>query len=254
MRSRSWIAPALLGAAVLALGGCASTPKVSPEARFAELLSSRPAPVGRVCRVVELPAELPAATELLDMESFAADIAELRGALADTSYALFTMRYDKHGINIRRAIIEHNLGAILADSVQKLVFKHRQTLDESDGDWGVRMRVGLGKPTPELGVGRQEICAPRPRDSYLALAMETTMGSNTRFRSGYRENTIWVRLMVSPQGTVSGASIERGTIPTLGLEQRIFDHVRGFFFEPALEDGHPVTGSVSVPVVVRTRQ
>jgi hypothetical protein len=254
MRSLSRIGAALLGTVVLAFAGCASAPKTSPEARSAELLSSRPSPMGRVCRTIEFPAQLPAAGELLDMEPLAADLAELRGALGDTSYALFSMRYDKFGTNIRRAVIEHNLGAALADSVQKLVFKHRQTLPESDGEWGVRMRIGLGPSAPKLEVGRQEICAPRPRDSHLAMAMENTFGASTRYRSGYRESTVWVRLLVSPQGTVSGASIERGLIPTLGIEQRIFDHVRGFFFEPALEDGHPVSGSISVPVVVRLRQ
>jgi hypothetical protein len=249
--------PALLLAAfglVLGSAGCsARSTQMTPEVRGAELLSSRPPPAGRACRVQAGPAELPRADQLVDIAALSADIAEIRPENGtEEPYVLFSMAYDKFGSNIRRAVIEHNISPTVADSIQKLVFKHRQTMEPSDGEWGVRMRVALSDPLA-ITLGRQEYCSPRPRDSQLALAMETMHGASTRTRDGYRESTIWVRLIVSPQGSVMGATVERGVLTSTNLEQRIFDYTRSLFFDPALEDGHPVSGTVSIPLVVRQR-
>lgn len=258
MRPPSPLAALLLGAAVLGLPGCAPNPRLAsaPEARSAELLSSRPAPVGRTCRVTGFPETLPAAEQLVDREALLADLAGLAPAPVSrdgTPYVLLSMGYDRFGINVRRAVIEHDVGAAVADSVQKLVFAHRRTLDEGDHDWGVRLRVSLVEGGGRLEVGRMEVCAPRPRDSLLAMAAESPFTGGTRVRGGYRESTVWVRLQVGPNGTVTGAAVERGIVAGMALEQRIFDHVRSLFFEPALQDGQPVSGTISIPVLVRER-
>jgi hypothetical protein len=256
MRSPAWIGPTLLGLVFAALTGCSMKPvnTLTPEARAAELLSARPAPLGRTCQILAYPAVLPRAEELVEREALLADLAAVAPPEAVAPYVLLTMGYDRYGINIRRAVIEHNVGAALADSVQKLVFKHRRTTDEAEQEWGVRLRIDL-VGDPRFEVGRQEVCAPRPRDSVLAQAITNaaTFGSGTRIRDGFRESTVWVRLQVSPSGSVTGAAVERGIVAGLALEQRIFDHVRALFFEPALQDGHPVSGSISIPVRVRER-
>jgi len=254
MRSRPWIRLASLALALSATAGCASrAPTLSPEARSAELLSATPPPAGRTCQVIATPADLPAADRLVEVDALAADLGDLRLEPRDAAgYVLLTMGYDRFGSNIRRTVIEHNVRKEVADSVQKLVFKHRRTADEGEDDWGVRLRIDLDGP-PRFAVGRQEFCAPRPRDHAVALAMETTMGAGTRMRDGYRESTLWVRLWVAPSGTVTRAAVERGIVSGLSLEQRVFDYVRTLFFEPALADGHPVTGTISVPVRVLER-
>jgi hypothetical protein len=254
MKLHTLIALAPAGLLALGLGGCAAPRAAqSPEARSAELLSHSSAPARRHCRIVETPAQVPDPAMLVDVEGLAADLAALPLQHTDSvRYALLSMGYDRFGANIRRDLIEHTLPVAVADSVQKLVFKHRRPVDESDGDWGVRLRLTFDEPL-RLETGRQEFCAPRPRDSALALAMETTVGSGTRLRNGLRERTVWVRLFVDSRGTVTNATIERGIVPNSNLEWRIFEHVRTYFFEPALADGRPVTGTVSIPVVVRER-
>jgi hypothetical protein len=193
---------------------------------------------------------------LVDIGGLAAalpELPDLRPRQPDSAaYVLLSLSYDKFGSNIRRTVIEHNLRPAVADSIQKLVFVHRRRFAEADDEWGVRLRIGLEGPL-HFEVGRQEYCAPRPRDTNLALAMETTYGSGTRFRDGYRESIVWMRLVINPQGSVAGASLERGVVAGIGTEQRILEYVRTLFFDAALADGHPVTGAVSVPVVVRER-
>lgn len=238
---------------LLGLAGCASRATMTPEMRAAALLSSSPPPAGRACHVVETPAQLPRAEQLVDVAGLAADIAALGPTGEDgVGYMLISMAYDRFGTNIRRAVIEHNLRPSVADSIQSLVFEHRRTVEESDIDWGVRMRIELTDPL-EFATGRQEYCTPRPRDAALAQAIEMPLGTSTRYRGGYRERRIWVRLQINPRGNVTGAWIERGVVSDRSLEYRVYDYVRSLFFEPALEDGRAVSGTISIPLVVRER-
>jgi hypothetical protein len=251
--SRMLAAP--LAVLVLLGSGCASAPRLSPEQRAAELLTSRPPPAGRLCVISPTPAALPQAGELVDVEALRAD---LNGVVEPDPrgqrYALFSMGYDRFGSNIRRALIEHNLGASVADSVQALVFKHRRSVEEAEEDWGLRMRIAFAEE-PTFAVGRQELCEPRPRDNSVgqAILTESTFGTTTRVRNGRREHRLWVRLLVGPQGTVKGAKIERGIVTSSHLEYQIYNHVRSLFFEPATADGIPVDGSISIPVFVLAR-
>jgi hypothetical protein len=249
--SRPGLAPAIL--LLLVVAGCVSVPRQSPEARAVELLSASPPPPGRTCQISPLPETLPSPEQLVEVDALRADLGAYLGERQiGPGFVLMSMGYDRFGSNIRRVVIEHDVGTAAADSIQRLVFKHRRTLDEAERDWGVRLRIGVDEAM-RLEVGRSEVCAPRPRDAGLAMAMEQTMGAGTRFRGGIRESTIWVRLLVNPQGQVMGATVERGIVGGALMEQRIIDHVRSFFFEPALNDGDPVSGYVSIPLVVRER-
>lgn len=252
---RSTLLPSFvpLGAALLVLSACASTPTPTSDAPREELLSAQVSQLGRSCHVADTPEELPPADALVDSAALVRDLATLPRTERDsTGYVLLSMGYDRFGANIRRAVIEHNISALAADSLQKLVFKHRRTAEEGEDDWGVRLRVDLDG-APHLRVGRQERCAPRPRDSALAMAIQNTHGTGTRYRGGVRERTVWVRLFVSPQGTVTGAVLERGVVQGARMEQRILDYVRTLFFDPAREDGFPSSGTISIPLVVRQR-
>jgi hypothetical protein len=244
---------AILLATLLTAAGCAPAHTVTPAERASALLSSQPPPPGRVCRIDPTPDVLPPVDLLLDTRALTDDLAALPLEGREASgYAILSMGYDPFGSNIRRVMIENDLRAETADSIQKLVFHHRRTVGRAEREWGVRLRIDLDDPA-RLTVGRQERCAPRPRDSLMALAMETTFGSGVRNRGGYRESTVWVRLMINPSGSVAGAAVERGLVSGVGMEQRIFDYVRSLFFDPALEDGQPVPGMVSVPLVLRER-
>jgi len=249
-------APASGAAVLLCLllaAACAPAHTVTPAERASALLSAQPPPPGRVCRIDPTPVTLPPVDLLIDAGALAADLGALPlEAREADGYAIVSLGYDPFGSNIRRVMIEHDLRGEIADSIQKLVFHHRRTVNRTEREWGVRLRIDLSEPA-RFTVGRQERCAPRPRDSLMALAMETTFGAGVRNRGSYRESTVWVRLTISPSGSVAGAAVERGLVSGVGMEQRIFDYVRSLFFDPALEDGQPVPGMVSVPLILRER-
>jgi hypothetical protein len=242
---------AVVGLTVAVLSGCASG-RARPEAfDRAELLSERTSPLGRSCRVAEFPATLPTTAELVDEAALVAETRELVGDRPSREgYVLFSMAYDRFGSNIRRTVIEHDISSSVADSIQKLVFAHRETLDEAPRDWGLRLRMEIGDSI-RFRVGRQELCDPAPRDANLAYAMQHTYGSGFRMRGRVRENLVWMRLTVGPRGTVTSAEVERGTVGNTVLLQSLLEYVRSFFFYPALEDGMPTTGTISVPITIR---
>jgi hypothetical protein len=233
--------------------GCATTrPSYDAAAREA-LLSERAPPSGRACRISTIPATLPEPSDLVEEQELTAAIRDLLGdRQRDDDYVLFSMAYDRFGSNIRREVIEHNVPDAVADSVQKLVFALRKSLPEAEVGWGVRLRIDTAEPVT-LRVGRQELCDPVPRDASLAYAIQQAHGPSRRVRGSVRETRLWIRLTVGPRGTVVGAQVERGAVGSTILVQQVLEYVRTFFFHPALEDGFPTTGTISVPITVRDR-
>lgn len=244
-----WVPLGLLATVV----GCATArPSYDTVAREV-LLSERTSPPGRSCRVNELPATLPSASDLVEEPELRAAIRDLVGeGQREGQYVLLSMAYDPFGSNIRREVIEHNVPNAVADSVQKLVFSLRRSLPEAEQGWGVRLRIEPAEPV-RLRVGRQELCDPVPRDPNLAYAIQHAYGPSSRVRGSARETRLWVRLTVGPRGTVVGAQVERGVAGNSMVVQQVLDYVRSFFFHPALEDGFPTTGTISVPITVRDR-
>lgn len=247
-------------AALLALPACSAAfyPPGYTASRAA-LLSDASSPLDRVCRVSREPAELPAADLLVDSAGFTSAAAALwRQAGRPKGHVLFAMRYDPEGLNVRREVIEHRLPAALADTLQKLAYAHRRTAALLDHEWGVRMRMDLDE-APVVRVGRAEVCAPRPREGASGGLMSGTGASwgdvrdtSSPFAASspaalYDEGTVWVRVALDARGFVTDARVERSTQRSL-VENRLLAYVRSITFFPAMEDGYPVPGQLSLPM------
>gem|GEM_PF-5712097 len=162
---------------LLLAAACAPAHTVTPAERASALLSAQPPPPGRVCRIDPTPVTLPPVDLLIDAGALAADLGALpRKAREADGYAIVSLGYDPFGSNIRRVLIEHDLPGEIADSIQKLVLQHRRTVDRTEREWGVRLRIDMSE-TARFSVGRQERCAPRPRDSLIRSSARTSRRS-----------------------------------------------------------------------------
>jgi TonB family protein len=206
----------------------------------------------RACRPAAEPRELPAAAALVDSAALVNDAARAwRRAGIPAGHVLFSMRYDRHGLNVRREVLEHGVTRALADTLQALAFAHRRTVARADREWNVRLRMELGD-TPLLRVARSENCAPALRDpvgsTFTGVANRGWGDVRDPFPTGAAGNpsTVWLRVAVDDGGNVTDVRVERG--PVRGNDPRLFAVVRAMDFDPATEDGHPVAGSISIPV------
>jgi TonB family protein len=234
-------------AALLAAASCAPL-RSAPAPEREALLSDRVMALDRQCEVSPLPGRLPAADLLVDSAALGRDVARARRD-QDRGYVLLSLAYDTTGLNIRRAVIEHNVRPLLSDSIQQLVFEHRRELEEGEAV-GVRLRVDLDAGVG-LRVGRQELCPPVPLDPGLETALVHFRSTGTRYRGGQRERTVWVRTFVNANGTVTASRVERGGLGGVDFERSIFDFVRRYSFRPATIDGMPVSGEILIPVRIR---
>jgi hypothetical protein len=243
-------------AALLALPACAA---LQPSSVYApeELLSDAPPrPLDRTCRISPLPEALPAVDALVDSAAFAAGVVGAwRAAGSPAGHVLLALRYDAEGVNVRRDVIEHRVTDALADALQKLAYAHRRRGDAAGGEWSVRLRVDLGE-APRVRVGRTEVCSAR-----LRSAPETGWGGPVAAAWGDARSqwappsvaemagpsTVWVRVALDSRGNVTDARVERG-IARAGTENRVLNYVRSIAFIPAMEDGYPVPGQLSMPL------
>lgn len=248
--------PLVLLAALLACAACSTYTGAAPGR--ASLLSDAPAPLGRPCRASPFPARLPAAALLVDSAALTAAAAEVwRGAGGPAGHVLLAMGYDEEGLNVRRDLIEHRLSQPLADSLQKLVFAHRRSVEPSERAWGVRLRMDLGGEQPVLRVGRREVCPAQARDAAVpgfGASGGATFG-DVRERTAAtlllpgspNGGTVWVRVALDAGGNVTEARLER-TLGRGAWENRVLGYVRGISFLPATEDGQPVPAQLLFPL------
>ena len=208
---------------------------------------------GTECSPLAIPGGLPEAAELVAIESLATDLAELTaGDITLPARVVFTMWYQADGLNVRRDVLEHDVGPIAADSIQKLVFAHRREASRRETDWGVRLGIDIS----ESGAARfetepQQYCPPRPRDARLEAARAGVVAAGTRYRSGRRERVILMRAWVHPNGYVVRSELAAGPPLDSRARQVLSDHIRRFSFLPATVDGIPVEGSITIPVRVQ---
>ena len=165
------------------------------------------------------------------------------------------MRYDPHGLNVRRQVIEHRVSPALADSLQALAFAYRRTMPAADREWGVRLRMELGEK-PALKVERSVVCPPALRDP---LEGPFSAASNRRWGdvrdaspapSVGSAGTVWVRVTLDAAGNVTGVRVDRGGV-LRGSDAHLLAAVRTLDFAPATEDGQPVPGEITIPYRVR---
>jgi hypothetical protein len=247
--------PLLTMAALLACAACASVTGGAAPTR-ASLLSDAPARLDRPCRPSAVPEQLPAAAALVDSAALAAQVVEVwRQAGSPPGHVLLAMGYDEAGMNVRRDLIEHRLPQPLADSLQKLVFAHRRSVDESPREWGVRLRMDLGGEQPVLRVGRREVCSALARDPAVGGfgAYGGATFGDVRERGAAAgllpsgSGTVWVRVALDAGGHVTEARLER-TMARGSWENRVLSYVRAISFVPATEDGLPVPAQLMFPL------
>lgn len=243
-------------AALLAVPACTLLPPAGVHAPDALLSDAPSRSLDRACRVSAHPEALPAADALVDSAGLAAAVADAwRAAGSPPGHVLLALRYDREGVNVRRDVIEHRVGAALADSLQKLAFAHRRGLAAGEDEWGVRLRVDLGE-APRMRVGRTEVCSARPRTGESGWATTPFLGSWGDGREAFTPpaaaqlpaaSTVWVRVALDSRGHVTDARVERSA-GRLGGENGLLNYVRSIAFIPAMEDGYPVPAQLSVPV------
>lgn len=241
-------------ATLLVLPACTALQPSSALAPAA-LLSDAPArPLDRECHVSAYPETLPAADALVDSAALAEAVARAwRAAGAPAGHVLLALRYDPDGVNVRRDVIEHRLGTALADTLQQLVFAHRRRVDATDREWSVRLRLDLGD-TPRMRVGRAEVCSPRMRNGNDAGwgRVASTWGDmrdpfTPASMADAGSSTVWVRVALDARGNVTDARLERSIVRPVSAN-RLLSWVRTIAFVPAMEDGYPVPGQLSMPL------
>lgn len=247
-RSASVLRVALVAA--LLFGSACGVSRTREPDRREELLSPLP-PRSIGCQVERDPEQLPAVDAVVDSAMLAASVRELsHPEPLDPGYVLLTLTYDREGINVRRDIIEHNIRPLMADSVQRLVFAARRQVEETEREWGVRLRVDVAEPVM-LRVGRREFCPPVPRSREVAEAMERTHLMAPRFRRGARERVVHMRALVGERGIITSAHVARGELRGSTVERELAEYLRQFLFTPATLDGVPTSGWVTIPVRIR---
>lgn len=241
--------PLLLAALVVGAGACASTGGMERTS----LLSEAPPARERACRVAASPSELPAAESLVDAGALAEEAARLWSAAGRpaSAYVLLSLRYDRDGMNVRRAVLEHNVEGAVADSLQRLVFAHRRQAAPAEAEWGVRLRVDLGE-APRLRVGRREVCTAAPRDAVQLRSAQSAFDVRDQFYASFTRASpadpglVWVRVRLDAAGYVTDARVERSLVRGM-WESRLLNYVRTLTFVPASEDGQPVAGEATLP-------
>jgi hypothetical protein len=234
--------------ALLFAAGCAGARPNGP--LLEELLSATPQ--GGACVPEATPAELPAVDLVLDSAMLHSSLeALLAMEPAPAGYVLLSLAWDERGLNVRRDIVEHSTTRAVADSVRLLVFAARRYVEESEQEWGVRLRVALDG-RPGYTVGRREYCPPEPRDRAMRDAMQGFVPAGDRARrGGGRIRTVHMRAFVTELGTISAGRVLRGELPGSTLEREIVHYLRSFLFAPATVDGQATGAWIEVPVRVR---
>lgn len=207
------------------------------EPRQEYLLSERPPERGRQCRIADDPPSLPAVDAVVDSAALEGMLRNLRSTRQPIAgYAILSMAFDENGWNAVREIVEHDLPAEVADSLQKLVFEHRRTVAPGK-PWGVRLRIDLDE-TPLFRVGRQEICAPRALSYPSAGSPNNAWDRGSLLITLTHQNSVWAHVLVDAQGRVSTARLEQTGL-NARWESFVLGLVQSMHFAPATVDGIP---------------
>lgn len=240
----------LLAAALAAVSACAGVPGGT------KVPGDGPGPPQRACQAAAEPRELPAAAALLDSAGLVNAAAHAwRHAGRPTGHVVFSLRYDPHGLNVRRQVVEHRVARVLADSLQALAFAHRRTTPPANREWGVRLRLELSEQ-PALKVERSVVCPPALRDPAegpFSAASNRGWGDvrdSSPAPSVGSAGTVWLRVTLDAAGNVIGVRTDRGGV-LRGSDAHLLAAVRTLDFAPATEDGQPIHGEITIPYRVR---
>ena len=249
MSPRRAILP-LWAAALAAVSACAGLPRGNA------VPGDGPGQPRRVCQATREPRELPAAAALVDSAGLVNAAADAwRHAGRPVGDVVFSLRYDPHGLNVRRQVIEHRVSRVLADSLQALAYAHRRTTPPTDREWGVRLRMTLGEQ-PALKVERSVVCPPALRDPGMgpfSAAANRGWGDvrdSSPAPSVASAGTVWLHVSLDAAGNVIGVRVERAGV-LRGSDAHLLAAVRTLDFAPATEDGQPIPGEITLPYRLR---
>lgn len=239
-------APGFLGLAVLsAFTACASAGGGAGPSREATYLSSLPAPRAS-CRSAPSPARLPALPELADSAALFHAIAELsaRRGLAtprDTMYALYSIAFAQDGRAERVRGIQWWMPEGTAEELAGVVRRH---LKPQAGSGSIRLRVRPGS-SPEVTVGRSEVCRPATGASFHLMAPQLNPLA--------KPLPILLRVRVTEGGRVMGTELLRSS-----GDEEVDRWVRGvlgrYAYSPGLVDGIPVEMEYEQTVQIKARR
>lgn len=223
-------------------------------ARATDPHAASPQDVVRACEPVGAPEALPDPAVLVDLDGLKDSILEYwTGRSLDEGQILLTLRY-VDGLNIRRDVVAHDVGAVAADSVQRLVFAHlREVASETalPEEMDLRLRIAV---SDSVGVAteRSVYCPVQVGDFNLARAIGEF--DVRRPRVGVMERRprrVRVQAIVDSSGHVREVRMLSGPPLTTDMQHRVLRYLQQYRFEPAHIDGHPVAGTIVVPLRVR---
>lgn len=198
----------------------------------ASLTSWEPA-VGQSCGSSPNPEELPAATELLDVDALASELGGGAGG-----YAVFDVRRDTTGTWHRVRLMEADAPDSLTSRIDETVRAH--LLAGTREEVAVELRVDLEDP-PRVRTGPHWDCAPALRNAGVVMQSLQTLGSDLGITGSA---TIWV--FVREDGTPGEMELRSSSLDA-ALDATILEVARRARFYPALAALEPVEVWASIP-------
>lgn len=223
LRSRALLAAALLCASAGAAG--------AQNSRADRLLSDKPAPQGRTCRISNTPRQPPSITQLADSAQLAAAVASYaqRFPVRDGRlWALYTITFNNQGAVSRVRDVDYFLPEGQAETLAMMV---RTALrSQPVGGFTMRLRVEPGG-TPVFRTGWSEVCPPSSRMSFslTAPAAAGVQGPPAPVR---------LRLSVDEDGRVGDTAVLSSS-GSPELDRWVEENLRSYQFAPGLVDGIP---------------
>jgi TonB family protein len=217
----------LAGTLLLAAAGTAE----AQNSRADRLLSDKPAPSRRACRIGALPRQLPTLAQLADSAQLTAAVAAYaqRFPVRDGKlFALYSITFDARGTPTQVRNVDYFLPEGQAETLATLV---RTSLrSQPAGGFTMRLRVEPGG-SPVFRMGWSESCAPASRMSFslTAPAAAGVQGPPAPVR---------LRIFVDAEGRVGDTSVLSSS-GSSELDRWVEEYVRSYQFAPGLVDGIP---------------
>lgn len=233
-------ASAVLTAALLVgVAGAAQ----AQNSRADRLLSDKPAPERRSCRITNSPRELPTITQLADSAQLAASVAQFAEQFPVRDgklFGLYSITFDARGQVSRVTPVDYWLPQGEAERFALMI--RTALLPQPSGGFSMRLRVEPGG-TPVFRTGYSEVCAPESRMSFSLTA--PVMSGVEAPRAPVR-----LKLFIGEDGRVASIRVASSS-GNSEIDRWVESHVIQYQFAPGLVDGTPTAMEKDQAVRVR---
>lgn len=230
---------ALAAVLTMALAGDAQ----AQNSRAERLLSDKPAPERRSCRITNTPSALPALSQLADSAQLAAAVAQYAEQFPVRDgklFGLYSITFDARGDVSRVTPVDYWLPQGEADRFAMII---RTALrPQPAGGFSMRLRVEPGG-TPVFRTGWSEVCAPASRMSFSLVAPVASGAQAPRA-------PVRLKMFINEQGGVADISIV-GSSGNGEVDRWVENRVLSYRFSPGLVDGIPTAMEHEQTVRVR---